>query len=114
MAMPVRAKPEITCAIPETLGVEAWGPWHIIITAGDPFDSPGRGSSGAGKPTPVANIAAAVLDDKIIVPGGSTSNGAPTNVVEVYVKQLRQKLEAAGGSRLIHTLRGAGYILRED
>jgi len=37
-----------------------------------------------------------------------------SNVVEVYVKQLRQKLEAAGEARLIHTLRGAGYILRED
>lgn len=36
-----------------------------------------------------------------------------SNVVEVYVKQLRQKLESAGESRLIHTLRGAGYILRE-
>ena len=41
-------------------------------------------SSGASKPTPVANIGAAVLNDKVIVPGGSTSNGAPTNVVEVY------------------------------
>jgi DNA-binding response OmpR family regulator len=37
-----------------------------------------------------------------------------SNVVEVYVKQLRQKLEARGETRLIHTLRGAGYILRED
>ena len=36
-----------------------------------------------------------------------------SNVLEVYVKQLRQKLEAVGESRLIHTLRGAGYILRE-
>lgn len=35
------------------------------------------------------------------------------NVVEVYVKQLRQKLEAGGEVRLLHTLRGAGYILRE-
>jgi DNA-binding response OmpR family regulator len=35
------------------------------------------------------------------------------NVVEVYVKQLRQKLEAAGESRLIHTLRNVGYVLRE-
>jgi DNA-binding winged helix-turn-helix (wHTH) protein len=33
--------------------------------------------------------------------------------VEVYVKQLRQKLEAGGESRLLHTIRGAGYILRE-
>lgn len=36
-----------------------------------------------------------------------------SNVLEVYVKQLRQKLEAAGEPRLIHTFRGAGYVLRE-
>ena len=36
------------------------------------------------------------------------------NVLEVYVSQLRQKLEAGGEPRLIHTLRGAGYVLRED
>ena len=36
------------------------------------------------------------------------------NVVEVYVKQLRQKLEAQGEARLIHTLRNVGYVLREQ
>ena len=36
-----------------------------------------------------------------------------SNVLEVYVKQLRQKLEADGEPRLIHTFRGAGYVLRE-
>lgn len=36
-----------------------------------------------------------------------------SNVLEVYVKQLRQKLEAGGEPRLIHTFRGAGYILRD-
>ncbi|GGJ44712.1 response regulator transcription factor [Deinococcus roseus] len=36
------------------------------------------------------------------------------NVVEVVVSGLRQKLEEGGDSRLIHTIRGAGYILRED
>jgi DNA-binding response OmpR family regulator len=39
--------------------------------------------------------------------------GGNANVAEVYVKQLRQKLEAAGEPRLIHTIRGAGYVLRE-
>ncbi len=34
------------------------------------------------------------------------------NVVEVYVKQLRQKLEADGEQRLIHTIRNVGYVLR--
>ena len=36
------------------------------------------------------------------------------NVVEVYVKQLRQKLEAGDEPRLIHTIRGAGYVLRQE
>ena len=36
-----------------------------------------------------------------------------SNILEVYVKQLRQKLEAAGEPRLIQTFRGAGYVLRE-
>jgi DNA-binding response OmpR family regulator len=40
--------------------------------------------------------------------------GGSTNVLEVYVKQLRQKLEAQGEPRLIHTLRGTGYVLREE
>ncbi|MFC4424976.1 response regulator transcription factor [Deinococcus navajonensis] len=35
------------------------------------------------------------------------------NVVETYVKQLRQKLEAEGQPRLIHTIRGVGYVLRQ-
>lgn len=36
-----------------------------------------------------------------------------SNIVEVYVKQLRQKLESGGEARIIHTFRGAGYVLRE-
>lgn len=36
-----------------------------------------------------------------------------SNVLEVYVNMLRQKLEASGEPRLIHTIRGVGYSLRE-
>jgi two-component system response regulator MprA len=36
-----------------------------------------------------------------------------SNVIEVYVGHLRQKLEADGEPRLIHTVRHAGYVLRE-
>ena len=36
-----------------------------------------------------------------------------SNIVEVYVRYLRTKLEAGGEPRLIHTVRGAGYVLRE-
>jgi DNA-binding response OmpR family regulator len=36
-----------------------------------------------------------------------------SNVIEVYVSGLRRKLEDTGDSKLIHTLRGQGYMLRE-
>ncbi len=36
-----------------------------------------------------------------------------SNVVDVYVGYLRQKLEAANEPRLIHTVRGVGFALRE-
>jgi two-component system, OmpR family, response regulator MprA len=39
--------------------------------------------------------------------------GRDSNVLEVYVRYLREKLEAGGEPRLIHTVRGAGYVLRE-
>ena len=35
------------------------------------------------------------------------------NALEVYVGYLRRKTEAAGENRLIHTVRGVGYVLRE-
>jgi DNA-binding response OmpR family regulator len=36
------------------------------------------------------------------------------NVVEVYVNYLRNKLERGGAPRLIHTVRGRGYVLQRD
>lgn len=40
--------------------------------------------------------------------------GATSNVVDVYVGYLRQKLEADGDARLLHTVRGVGYVLRTE
>ncbi|MBI1311771.1 response regulator [bacterium] len=37
-----------------------------------------------------------------------------TNVIDVYINYLRKKLERGGHSRLIQTVRGQGYSLRED
>jgi two-component system, OmpR family, response regulator PrrA len=36
-----------------------------------------------------------------------------TNVVDVFVGYVRRKLEADGTSRLVHTVRGVGFVLRE-
>jgi len=49
-----------------------------------------------------------VLMDRI---WGSDFEGGP-NVLEVYIGHLRNKLEQRGESRLIQTVRGAGYVLR--
>ena len=40
--------------------------------------------------------------------------GGESNIIEVYVRYLRQKTEEGGLSRLIHTVRGIGYVLREE
>jgi len=39
--------------------------------------------------------------------------GGDSNIIEVYMRYLRQKLEANGEPRLLHTVRGVGYVLRE-
>jgi two-component system response regulator MprA len=37
-----------------------------------------------------------------------------SNVMEVYVRYLRSKLEGGGRPRLIHSVRGVGYVLKEQ
>jgi two-component system response regulator PrrA len=39
---------------------------------------------------------------------------AVSNVVDVYVGYLRRKLETNDRPRLIHTVRGVGYVLRKE
>ncbi|MEZ4770323.1 MAG: response regulator transcription factor [Caldilineales bacterium] len=40
--------------------------------------------------------------------------GGESNIIEVYVRYLRTKMEADGEPRLLHTVRGVGYVLREQ
>ena len=37
-----------------------------------------------------------------------------TNVVDVYISYLRKKLELPGERKLLHTVRGMGWVLKED
>ncbi len=37
-----------------------------------------------------------------------------TNIVDVYIRYLRQKLDDAFGQKLIHTVRGVGYVIRGE
>src|SRR3954462_11162330 len=37
---------------------------------------------------------------------------AETNTVDVFISNVRRKLEAGGEPRILHTVRGAGYVMR--
>jgi len=37
-----------------------------------------------------------------------------SNLIEVFVTRLRKKIEQPGAPRLLHTVRGAGYVMREE
>ena len=37
-----------------------------------------------------------------------------SNVVDVYIRYLRKKLDDGREPKLIHTVRGVGYVLREE
>ena len=36
-----------------------------------------------------------------------------TNLVDVYVKRLREKIDAGDTPKLLHTVRGVGYVIKE-
>ncbi len=42
------------------------------------------------------------------------NKGESTNIVDVYVNFLRKKLDSLSPTRYIHTVRGTGYVLKED
>jgi two-component system response regulator MprA len=39
---------------------------------------------------------------------------AETNTVDVFISNLRRKLEQGGEPRVLHTIRGAGYVLKDE
>jgi two-component system response regulator MprA len=40
--------------------------------------------------------------------------GGESNIIEVYIRYLRQKVETLDEPKLLHTVRGVGYVLREE
>jgi two-component system, OmpR family, response regulator NblR len=51
--------------------------------------------------------------EQILTNVWGTDYSGESNVIEVYVRYLRIKLHEEGEKRLIHTVRGTGYVLRE-
>ena len=55
-----------------------------------------------------------LVRDRILEEVWGYDFGGEDNVLEVYVGYLRKKLESDNQSRLIHTVRGIGYVLRGE
>ncbi|HEY7268391.1 MAG TPA: response regulator transcription factor [Dehalococcoidia bacterium] len=51
--------------------------------------------------------------EEILSAAWGEEESAESNVVDVHVASLRQKLEQGGGRRIIQTIRGVGYILKD-
>jgi two-component system response regulator MprA len=54
-----------------------------------------------------------LVRDRILEEVWGYDFGGEDNVLEVYIGYLRKKTEAQGEARLIQTVRGVGYVLRE-
>ena len=53
-----------------------------------------------------------VSRDKLLEDVWGYAPFSETNTVDVFVSNLRRKLEAGGEPRVLHTVRGAGYVMR--
>ena len=75
-----------------------------------------RQVAGHGQPRDQADRGLAVLDRQRLAQLLELVWGydfaADTNVVDVFIGYLRRKLEAGGAPRLLHTVRGVGFVLR--
>ena len=47
-------------------------------------------------------------------PGGDYHFDPQTNVIEVHISRLRSKIDKGHKQALLHTVRGEGYVLRDD
>lgn len=56
-----------------------------------------------------------VLDRVVLLEHAWDDSSMPdSNVIDVVISRLRRKIAAAGGRRLLHTVKGLGYVLREE
>ena len=94
--------------------------------SGIALDPVTRGITRDGKPIELTNKEYALLELLLRHPGQVFTRtailesvwgydfDAGSNVLEVYMNFLRKKIDTTGKKKLLHTVRGVGYVLRED
>jgi DNA-binding response OmpR family regulator len=60
------------------------------------------------------NVGKAVSRATLMVEVWNIPFDPTTNIVDVYMKYLRDKIDVAGETKLIRTVRGVGYVMRND
>jgi DNA-binding response OmpR family regulator len=97
---------------------------RVVRYAGVEVDLPARTATHAGRPLDLTPTELDLLAHLVTRPGKVLSHtdlllavwgypaDATTNTLRVYMGYLRRKLEAGGEPRLLHTVRGAGYVMR--
>ena len=98
----------------------------LIQVADLTLDPARRTVKRGGEPIPLTNREFALLEYFMRNPGRvltrtmitehvwDYSFDSATNVIDVYVNYLRRKIDAGRERKLIHTVRGVGYVLRAD
>jgi len=100
---------------------------QVVFQVGDlTFDSATRAVTRAGQLVSLTRTEHSLLEHLLRHAGRVVTRGAiiehlwgsdrsvEDNTLDAFVKSLRHKVDAAGRVRLIHTVRGVGYSLRED
>jgi DNA-binding response OmpR family regulator len=64
--------------------------------------------------TLMRNSGRVVTRDRLIEAVWGNEREVESNTLDVYVRQLRSKIEPAGSRKLIQTIRGVGYAMREE
>jgi DNA-binding response OmpR family regulator len=62
----------------------------------------------------IRNKGVVLTREKIEENGWDFSFEAGSNVVDVYISYLRKKIDGGFSVKLIHTIRGVGYVMREE
>lgn len=99
---------------------------HVLTLGNIALETAGRQTSVAGKPVAVPAREADLLEVLMKRNGRLVSHevlrgqvfgaaqGVSSNAIEVYIHRLRRLLTDAGANVQIHTIRGAGYLMKAD
>lgn len=99
---------------------------HVLTLGNVTLETAGRQTSVAGKPVAVPAREADLLEVLMKRNGRLVSHevlrgqvfgaaqGVSSNAIEVYIHRLRRLLTDAGANVQIHTIRGAGYLMKAD